>query len=204
MGNDSAAAATAATKESDAAAAAPLPSNDSSLCQRVRDECERLWSTMELKDSSFFKINSVPDSNTVELVVVVVDGGGCEGSQNKQTKNNSTNNNNDSEEGHATIRLLVGPMYPDTVPDISFSVLPNNSSNKDCAAAAAINYSRNVFLKKIMDRRLESITEIVSFWFDELCSSCHGSSRGSTSSRDHHPHHHHSLCEPSSQQTSFV
>jgi len=112
------------------------------VCQEIRQECEALWKELNLEDR--FVVQCIQKSDAVEIVLVV------EGYVNKD----------DGFDWRRAIKLILGPSYPEDAPVISFAVLPGQK---------AADYARHVFLTKVLDTELMSITEILRLWFSEIC-----------------------------------
>lgn len=112
------------------------------ICQEIREECEALWKELNLKDR--FVVQSIQKSDAVEIVVEV------EGYLNKDGVF----------DWRRAIKLILGPSYPEDAPVISFAVLPGQK---------AADYARHVFLTKVLDTELMSISEILRLWFSEIC-----------------------------------
>jgi len=113
--------------------------------QDVREECEALWKELNLKD--LFDVQCVQKSDAVEIVVEV------EGSRNKDGVF----------DWRRAIKLILGLSYPEEAPVISFAALPGHR---------AAGYAQHVFLSKVTDNGLLSISEILRLWFGEICP-CH-------------------------------
>lgn len=113
--------------------------------QEIREECEALWKELNVKDP--FTIQCVHKGDAVEIVVEV------EGSQNKDGVF----------DWRRAIKLILAPTYPEDTPVISFAVAPRQK---------AADYARHVFLSKVVDKDLLSISEMLRLWFSEICP-CH-------------------------------
>lgn len=112
------------------------------VCQEIREECEALWKELNLQDR--FAVECIQKSDALEIVVEV------EGYLNKDGVF----------DWRRAIKLILGPSYPEDAPVISFAVLPGQK---------AADFARQVFLTKVLDMELMSISEILRLWFSEIC-----------------------------------